>query len=204
MQEQSHTQHLQRTTIQPRFFSEKKIVIFLIVAFVIFLVGYILRLLTPPAPVPIQENSWSGITPGYSNAQQVIENLGTPLSSFESAEGTVLNYQSNFPSMPNQVIVGNNNTVSFMKEFVVYDVNHKLQQYTDQFGNPDLELFGESLSNSVKAYVFLEEGLVIIAHLNGQGVEQKWYFTPTDEQTFLQSWGESLTSEEHGPEPFRL
>lgn len=206
MQEQQYSQtpspqQLPEQEAAPKVFYREKIIVgFLIVAAAIFVVGYVLRILTPQAPVPIQDNSWNGLTPGYSTLAQVQEKLGQPLTSQQTNLGTELAYTSKFPALPNQVVVGSENKVSFVKEHIVYDETHTLATYTEKLGEPDLVLYGEELADSVKAYVFLDEGLVIVAHIANNAVEQKWYFAPTTQETFLATWGQTLTTEEHGPE----
>ena len=172
-----------------------------IIIFVVLIVSQIFRLLTPQ-PVPIQENSWREVTPGYSSLDQLTEKLGPPLSTEKNELGTALYYQSDFPVFPNAVVVDQSNTVQFIKEYIPYDPNHLLTQYIEQFGQPDLELIDEKTGPATRAHVFLQKGVVIIAHISGGTVEQKWYFSPTTKEAFLRSWGRDLTDQESGPEKF--
>lgn len=172
-----------------------------IVVFVLLIVAQIFRVLTPKE-VPTQQNTWNGITPGYSSLDQLVEQMGEPLSSEQSSQGTTVYYKSEFPTLPNTVVADSTGTIQFIKEYIPYDENHVLAQYVQKYGQYDLELFDEQTGGSTKAYVFLDEGLVVLAHISGNAVEQKWYFTPTTEQNFLQSWGDSLTSEEGFGEAF--
>lgn len=168
-----------------------------ILIFVLLIISQVVRILTPTV-VPIQENSWKEVTPGYSSLDQVTEKLGPPLTSEPTNLGTALYYQSDFPVYPNEVIIDQTNTVQFIKEYIVYDPNHLLSQYIEQFGQPDLELFTEETGSARQANVFLTKGLVIISHISGGTVEQKWYFTPTTKDVFMRSWGNTLTDKDEG------
>lgn len=191
----------QKTLTILSFWKEYWYVALGILFFLMLVIAQLFRVLTPKI-IPIQQNSWQGLTPGYSRLEDVVGNLGQPLSTEDIREGTALYYQSDFPVFPDEVIVNTTNTVQFIKEFVPYNADHTLQQYTQEFGQPDLELYDQDTGYASKAYVFLQQGLVIIAHISGQTVEQKWYFVPTTQQEFLQSWGKNLTDQGNPPEEF--
>ncbi len=190
---------LPQTPPKKSFVKEYWYVFFLIGAFGLLLIAQIFRALTPPAPAPLKDNSWNELTPGYSSYQDVQTKLGQPLASNKTARGTELSYQSQFPSIPTQVVINDENKVTFIKERLPYDPEHTLQAYIDKLGTPDLELYIEE-SEAIKAHVFLAEGLVIVAHISDKSVEQKWYFEPTDKDTFLASWGQALSENQPGPE----
>lgn len=191
----------QPTNKQQSFWKEYWYVALGIFVFVALIVAQILRMLTP-REVPIQENTWEGITPGYTSLEQLMEKLGEPIGSENTNLGTAVYYQSEFPAYPDTIVVDNSNTVQFIKEHIPYDENHLLSQYIEQFGQPDLELIDEQTGPSATAYVFLSKGIVIVAHANAHTVEQKWYFDPTTRENFLRSWGQNLTDEAPGPETF--
>jgi hypothetical protein len=181
------------------FFSSQWFVILLITAFFITVISLIIRALLPEE-IPVQENTWNSITPGFSNYEQLVEQMGPPLDSVETEDGFKLDYQSDFLAIPNQVITDKTGTIEFIKEYLLYDPNHVLKTYKDLYGEPDLVLFEEENSSAIKANVFLEEGLVILAHITDGTVEQKWYFVPTTQDLFLASWGQALSEDSEGPE----
>lgn len=188
---------------QPKSFFRKYWYVSLFVfAFVLLVIAQVLRLLTPPPP--LQTNSWNGITPGRSTLSQLDQQFGLPIQTQQSQLGTVLSYQSEFPTLPHQVVVDQENTVQFIKEYIPYSPDLKIDQYIQQFGQPDLELIEPEAGEAARAYVFLSQGLVIVAHVTDGTIEQRWYFTPTTESAFLQSWGQELTDQEAGPEPFQF
>ena len=165
----------------------------------LLLASAILQVLTPN--VTTTENSWQEISPGNNSGDEVRQQLGEPKNIVQYDSYSVLEYESPYDTMPNEVAVDKNNLVIFIKEFLLYDENHIFNQYLEKYEQADLELYAPMISEAVKAHVFLDEGLVIIAHLQGT-VEQKWYFIPTDEQTFLKSWEKELLQEQNGPEKF--
>lgn len=164
----------------------------------LLLVSAVLRALTPS--IGTSENSWQELTPGRSSINDVRKKLGDPQNVVSYGGYSVLEYDSSFPTMPNEVAVDDDNQIIFIKEHLTYDENHKIDQYLAQYQESDLELYAPMVSEAVKAYVFLEEGLVVISHLQNGAVEQKWYFVPTDKQTFIKSWEKELTQVQKGPD----
>lgn len=175
-------------------------VTFLVVAFIVLTVSFIIRSLLPPAPTPEQSNSWNTITPGFSTLQQAAAQLGQPLESKQTNRGIETTFSSYNSFLPHQVVSDQGGIVRFAKEFIRSSPEHTLDQYTNEYGLADLQLIDHESSDALTAHVFLEEGLVVLAHNADQTVEQKWYFEPTDETTFMRSWGVNLETEGHGPE----
>jgi hypothetical protein len=164
----------------------------------LLIVSAILRVLTPD--ITTAENTWQEITPGKNSIIDVEKKLGSPIGVTQYSEYSVLQYDSPFPTMPHEVAIDKNNLVIFIKEYLTYDENHKIDQYLDQYQETDLDLYAPMISEAVKAHVFLEEGLVIIAHMQNGAVEQKWYFIPTDKEVFIKSWEKELTQIQKGPD----
>lgn len=166
----------------------------------LLLASAVLQVLTPD--VIVTGNAWQELTPGKSSINDVQKKLGEPKNIARYRSYSVLEYDSPFPTMPHEVAIDKNNQVIFIKEYLVYDKSHKLSQYLDKYGQADLNLYAPMISGAVKAHVFLKEGLVIIAHLQDESVEQKWYFIPTNQETFVKSWEKELTKIQKGPEKF--
>jgi hypothetical protein len=170
--------------------------------FVLLAAAYIFRAFTPYTPVNVvQDNTWNAVTPGLSTLQDVQSKLGAPESVQKIDQGTQLNYKSIYPTQPNQVIANAEGKVIFIKENVDYNNKENLSTYIEKFGQPDFALF--TPDGPLKSHVFLTKGIVIVAHLKDNSVEQKWFFEPTTKETFLQSWGKDLSDEESGPEPVK-
>ena len=182
-----------------RAVKNKYFYLFIFLGFIL-LFSTILRLLTPNTA--ITENTWRELTPGESLASDVQKKLGEPNAVSTYSNYSVLKYDSSFPTMPHEIAIDKNNRIIFIKEYLAYDENHKLNQYVEKYGQIDLSLYAPMISEAVKAHIFLKEGLVIIAHLQNDAVEQKWYFVPTDQKTFVKSWEKELTKIQKGPEKF--
>lgn len=174
-------------------------VIFLILSFIAVVVSLIIRNLLPEE-IPIQDNTWNGVTPGFSKYEQLVETMGVPIDSIETEDGFEIQYQSDFKAITNKVETDKEGVVQFIKEFLTYDETDTLSLYTEKFGEPDLILSDRESGISLRANVFLTHGVVIMAHVKDGSVEQKWYFVPTDKTTFLNSWGDNLSEDAHGPE----
>lgn len=142
-------------------------------------------------------NTWNGITIGQKVSEQSLNSLN-PISVEENENNTSYKYESGFKSFPNEVVVSKDQTTQFIKEYLVADSNHTLDYYINQLGGYDLELGVPEVSHSVKAAVFLKEGLVVVHYSTSENktVVQKWYFEPTNEETFLKTWGSSLEVED--------
>lgn len=171
----------------------------LVASAIITVISVIIKSLIPEVTI-IKDNSWNEITPGFSSYEQLIEKMGPPIETIETEDGFNLKYQSDFLAIPNQVVTSKEGTVQFVREFLKYDPNHLLEQYTKKYGQPDLVLSDPQSGPAVKANVFLEQGVLIMAHVKDGSVEQKWYFSPTTSEIFLQSWGETLSKEDTKPE----
>lgn len=173
----------------------------MILAFVILTVSILIRSLLPePPPKTGQSNSWGVITPGFSTINQAAEQLGNPLTSTQTSQGVESTFTSFNSFTPHQVVADDKGTVRFAKEYLRTSADNTLEQYTTKYGQPDLQLIDKEGNDALIANVFLQQGLVILAHNVDNTVEQKWYFEPTDRATFLTSWGSSLGTEGHGPE----
>jgi hypothetical protein len=169
--------------------------ILLVVVILVMVVSSVIRVLIPEQQPPQQENTWNGMTPGYGLTKTLVDRLGQPLATQNTPNGEQLSYKSEFPSKPHTVIVDDAGKVQFIKEHIPYDSTHTISSYLAEFGEPSLKLYAPEISSALDAYVFLEKGVVILAHREDGSVEQKWYFIPTDEQTFLNSWGAELSTE---------
>jgi len=178
------------------------LIIFISSLVFLLILSAILRTLTPPTPPSHHSNAWNFIVPGISSVADVTKQLGQPSGVTKNNYYTTLQYSSDFPTIPTQVGINKSGVVIFIKERLVYDKNHTLEQYINQFNQPELSLFVSDASIAAKAYVFLDEGLVVIAHTQDNTVEQKWYFSPTNQQSFLQSWENELSQNQPGPEKF--
>lgn len=174
-------------------------VVAMAIAFIVLLLSYIIRLVIPARAPDNQANTWNGVTPGYSSLQDAISKFGEPTGTKQTANGTATVFEAFDYSAPHEVITDQSGTITFMKEYLPYDPENILQSYIEQYGQPDLSLYNHTGNPGNLNHVFLKEGLVVVAHEEENVVFERWYFEPTDQATFLQSWGQSLEEERHGP-----
>lgn len=188
-------------SLQPQK-SEKTWVIRLLIVLGITAVISIAYTMLNRNSVPVQQNSWGFVTPGYKLSKQALDQLGEPVSVKQTDVGIENSYKSAYPSLPHTITVDQNEVVKFVKEYVNYNENHTLQTYTSQYGEPDLQFSGYGYTDTSTANIFLNEGLVIFTHPKGNIVESKWYFEPTSEEAFLAGFGAEFLKEPHQPETF--
>lgn len=177
---------------------------FLAFAASLLLAGAILRVLTPPPTAPENApNQWQGLVPGYSTLADVTQSLGEPLRSERTGDGIEYQFNSPIQALPHEVITNDQGVVTFIKQYVSYKDELFLSHYVEQYDDAELVLKDEGSRDSLDAHVFLDQGLVVLAHVADGNVEQLWYFEPTTKEKFLASWGKSLQTEsELEPEVF--
>lgn len=183
------------------FIRKYSFLLFLGLLTLLFVVGLILSSLTPPIPRD-QPNEFAGLVPGYHYSnKQIEEQFGKPIRSESSIYGKELSFQSSYPLLPHEVVLNSDEVVLFVRERIPETTEENISSYIDQWGEPDLRLYVPDVL-SLEASVFLEKGVVIIAHRGDGSLEQKWYFSPTTEDVFLSSWGGTLSQEpETHPHP---
>lgn len=194
-------QNINHFSNQPSKADKNWLIIFIVTSVIIIISSITFNIATKEV-VPTQVNTLKSATPGFEFTQNIKNNFGTPLEVKKTELGTEYNYKSEFPTHNTKVVVSEDNIVLFTSERLSYNPEHLLASYTSEFGNPQLILDYYKISESVKANVFLNAGVVIFAHIKDGSVEAIWRFVPTTEENFMNSWGKELTTEEHGPEAF--
>jgi len=168
---------------------------------IIVLISALIRLLTPATAPTSEFNTFGGtVTPGYSKIDAVTEKLGQPLTKKTTDLGQLYEFTSDYPTRPNLAVSAEDGTVTFIKEFLPFDTDERISTYLTELGQPDFKLKDTESSSALDAYVFVDEGLVLLAHLDGGVIEQKWYFIPTTPEIFIASWGRNLSTQGEGPE----
>ncbi|MBD3250841.1 MAG: hypothetical protein GF381_04730 [Candidatus Pacebacteria bacterium] len=146
-----------------------------------------------------QENTWRELTPHQSKLKDVYQKLGEPIAVEKNELGNKLLYESDYPVLPHEIVVNDQQNLVFIKEYVSIEVDENISQYQQQWGQADLTEYTRENSPR-KALVYLDEGVVLISHGVDGSIEQKWYFPPATEEKFLEMWGNEL-SETGGAEP---
>ena len=189
---------------QPQKKPKKVVWIFLVVLAVLFVVFSIIQQFVPIYQPPVQENSWKNITPGYPITEKLAAELGPPVEVTNlPGEKKRVSYQSSdFKSYYNEVYLDSDNTVEFVKVPLAYNESRTLTEYTSLYGDPDFSLYNSELGFGIKAFVFLDEGVAVIANEKTLVLEGLWYFEPATKEDFLSSWGRDLTPQASYPEAF--
>ncbi len=194
-------QNMNQFSNQPSKTDRNWLIIFIVVAVTIIISSMTFNIATKEV-VPTQVNTQKEATPGFEFTQSIQNNFGTPLEVKKTEFGTEYSYKSEFPTHNTKVVVSDQNIVLFVSERLSFNQNHTLKSYITEFGQPQLVLSYVKISDSVKANVFLNAGLVVFAHIKDGTVQAIWSFEPTTEDKFMSSWGKELTVEENGPEAF--
>ena len=170
----------------------------------LFVISAVIAQFLPTETPPVQQNTWQGITPGYKITSTISSQLGSPIKVEKLAgERQELSYDSqDFKSFHTTVTLSQEGTVDIIKIPVAYNEDNLLQNYTSDLGTADLELYDTSIGLTAKAHIFLEKGVVIIANETTGVVEGIWYFEPTTEEVFLNTWGTDLSKDASEPEAF--
>jgi hypothetical protein len=174
----------------------KKIVILFIVVvcFVVLFFLFIQRggpndrvvVLPTPTLVPTPYPSlYRGLVPGVSTEQNVIDLLGSPLTTKTGTNASTLEYSSKITGQPIRVDVTKTGTVYRVYEPV--DTTVLYQNVTAGMGKPDLVLYGPLERSGFRFFVFLDNGVALLANPQTQEVKERLYFQPTNQDVFLRS-----------------
>lgn len=142
----------------------------------------------PRPPVGI---SWRGIVPGETQELELKSKLGEPENVSKQGSQTVFSFGSE--TGPAERIISENNTVGIIKTH--YFEGRSLDSFLEENGKPDGEFWGEYKTVGFKTYVFLKNGIALVANPNSGIVVQVWYFKPTTMTEFLSRWGQELNTE---------
>lgn len=146
--------------------------------------------------------SWNSITPGKTSLEELKKKLGTPFSEKDHGDTTFLEYASDFPVYPNEVMV-QKNTVSFIKEWVPASANKSLGDYIKIYGEPEFTTIVKETYESHTLHVFASKGVAVNAHNQTKQVFHVWYFPPTTQEKFLSIFSEQLETQQGGREQFQ-
>jgi hypothetical protein len=172
------------------FLKERRYLVVLL--FIALLLAIITTFLTKkPVTGPVGL-SWQGIIPGKTSERELLQKLGNPLSQQVEEHKKIFSFSSENQYRPNEVITLDSKVV-FIKQPVVYPQEGEFEKYLQQFGQPDKVLFGPHSDAFFDAYIFLKQGLVLMANKNDGTIIEKWYFKPTSLENFLQAWGQELS-----------
>lgn len=181
-----------RTTLHKLLFTHKKAVLFLIVVIVLLGSATILKQNTPSTPA-LSSEPWNDVSPGQTIDDQS-ELAKNALRVVDDEKSTTIEYESPYPSFPNQVVIDNRiNKVVYTVRQLPLDSADSLSDYVKKYGQVDIVAGYPALGRTVRANVFLEKGVVVAARVQDGGVEEVWNFIPTTEETFWARFGNFFT-----------
>jgi hypothetical protein len=179
-------------------FKKKWFVITLVVLLSLYLVGIGLNLLTPPQPPPQPIGSFSEVIPGKTDIQ-ALRNIGDIVDQKTDGDKTTYELKSEYQAYNHEAVVDKNNKIIFFKELTPVSGDGELFD-EDKYGKEDLLLYSKEHSTGILAHVYLTKGKVFFVRINTKRIVEIWSFEPTDQETFLKSWGTTLTTEGDQPE----
>ncbi len=180
------------TSLRKLLITHKKAVLFLIVVMVLLGSAAILRQNTP-SPLTLSSEPWNDVSPGQTidNRSELAKHALRVISDQKS---TTIEYESSYPSFPNQVVIDNKiNKVVYTVRQLPLDSADSLSDYEKQYGQADIVAGYPALGRTVRAHVFLEKGVVVAARIQDGGVEEVWNFIPTTEEIFWARFGDFFT-----------
>ena len=160
-----------------------------------------------PTPIPgVECPEWQGIIINQSTITDVERLFGEPLQIARSdIEGLDI-WSFLYPSTSIRVFVGvsQSGVVQYISPFVhsqQYPVTETypptLEQFLEMYGEPQRVTWGSS-SRYTRTYIWASKGVAVEGRVPawspewGTGVLRVEYFVPTDEETYLQTWGSDI------------
>lgn len=172
-------------------FLKKNILIVLLAFLATILLVLKVFIIPQEKPRPPAGISWKGIVPGETQELEVKSKLGEPENTSQQGPQTIFSFGSE--TGPADRIISENNIVGIIK--IHYFEEQSLDSFFAEYGKPDGEFWGEYKTVGFKTYVFLKNGIALVANPNSGIVVQIWYFKPTTITEFLSRWGQELSTE---------
>lgn len=171
----------------------KKNILIVLLAFLATILVVLRVFVAPPEKPqgPPVGPSWKGVVPGQTQEPELKNSLGEPENVSRGGTQTIFSFKS--ASGPPDRVILENNTVGIIKTH--YFEGRSLDSFLEEYGKPDGEFWGEYNTVGFKTYVFLKNGIALVANPNGGVVVQIWYFKPTAMVEFLSRWGQELSTE---------
>lgn len=184
------------------FYQQKWFYYFLGIMAFLSVASFVLRVITTNKLSQTQPDqaAWQGIQPGQVVEDSLLEKIQTPLINQKTTpSGKIFQFESPYPLYPNQIIVDQNNRVIAIEEQLPPESIETVDQLEQQYKSADLVLPLKE-NAFLKAYIFLEQGVMLIANPTNKIIERRWYFEPTDEETFFNNWNHMFSNQGSGPE----
>ena len=140
-------------------------------------------------PSEIPAVSSEGVVPGKSTLSD-LEKFGEAREVIENPDQTkTYLFGTKTDPEPDRIDIKEGNVIFIQKRPKEGDPL-SLKDLISQYGNPNLELY--SRLPGLKAFVFLENGIMAIATSDTGVISQLRYFIPTNQEEFGKSWGKDF------------
>ena len=142
---------------------------------------------------------YKNITPGLTDKDSVIKELGEPASKVsKDNESALWSYNTKSANRKNEVVY-EKDTVVFVKEIITLEDKINYNTLTQNHGEPEYKLNGPGSYNGFYLYAYVSKGIAFIANPVSGTVIEIWYFPPTTLDTFLNTWAVGYTEGELPP-----
>ena len=142
--------------------------------------------LPTPTPTPYLGVDFRGIDISTATEGAVISTLGKPLHTDQGQSQKTLIY----PGQGNQPININataDNKITSIVEPVAKGTS--LTSFQKEFGKEDVVLYGTDYYSGYFLYTYLSRGTAVLSSPTTDTVKSRWYFSPVNITTFLQTVG---------------
>ncbi|PIS08892.1 hypothetical protein COT75_04365 [Candidatus Beckwithbacteria bacterium CG10_big_fil_rev_8_21_14_0_10_34_10] len=180
----------------------KKNLIFIILLFILLVLFIIANLAKTkveekiPSPFPSLEKTEEiildqKIEQKKNQLKEIERNFGKAENESQEENLTIKEYPSKRAYTPHKIYLKNESPYLIKKQ-VPFEDSQSLDEYLEKFPN-SFTAFDNYLGQAYPLTVFLEEGLVVVAHISSKRIREIWYFLPITESDFFQTIGQDLT-----------
>ncbi len=177
------------------YVQNKKWLVFVALLGVLLILSFFFLAKPSPVPPPPQSNeglTYNSLTPGVSTKSDVLNTLGNPQEEAQSEGSTLLTFETDNTSRPIEIYI-QNDSVQLIKEVIPFDDERRSDTIRKRYGNADLVMYGEGAVADFYLFVYLKQGIAYIGNTNSGNLLEIWYFSPTNETTFVNTWAKSYS-----------
>ncbi|MCB2209866.1 hypothetical protein KQH62_03125 [bacterium] len=132
----------------------------------------------------------SGILPGISSSDDVINQFGEPTSRFAEEENTeTFEYPSSLESIPNSFVIQNDTVILIGRSLEENELS--LADLVSRYGEPEQSVYSYFMQGSM-TYLYPQTGLAAVVNEGDDSVLWMQCFIPMTLQDYLNSWGSEL------------
>ncbi|RJR28649.1 hypothetical protein C4564_04800 [Candidatus Microgenomates bacterium] len=165
---------------------KKKIaIVTLVAAVVVLIIGLILRGKSTLPEFTGTAPEWNGIALGQDGEDKLKEVLGDPTHQAQVGEDRVrFEFDSPSHTRDSEALV-ESGKVTFINRVVVIEEGITLDTIIEEYGQPELTMYGEMSSFNYRLYAYPSKGIATEANDSARDVLNIWYFTPKTTDDFI-------------------